>query len=109
VSREGDAIGISRLMRKTRHYFENLNLFPSIPPSTDPSELRMKHISTRSFIVSLGLSLAILLLYTSTVSILKTVTVRTPSLSDYTALYEQHPETLACPCTKVSVIYSTFL
>ena len=86
-----------------------VNLFESIQPSTDPSELRAQHISTRLFLVLLITSLAILVLYTSTVRIVKTVTVRAPTHADYTDLYQQHPQTLSCPCTQISVAYSTFL
>jgi hypothetical protein len=84
-------------------------LFASIPPSTNPSELQAQHISTRAFIVLLGLSLSILVLYTSTVRIVKTVTVQTPDLDRYNQLYADHPQTLTCPCTKISMKYGTFL
>ena len=41
--------------------------------------------------------------------VVKTVTIRAPTLADYDDLYQQHPQTLSCPCTQISMIYSTFL
>ena len=90
-------------------YLTNLNLFPSVPLSNDQAELRTQRISTRVFILSLTLSLAVLVLYTCTVTFIKTVTVKQPTLNQFTDLYQQYPQTLTCPCTNISTNYETFI
>ena len=87
----------------------DLNLFPSVPPSTDQEQIRTQKLSTRVFMVSLALSLAVLLLYTCTVTVIKTVTIKRPTLNRYTDLYQQQSQTLSCPCTKISTNYQTFI
>ena len=86
-----------------------LNLFPSIPPTTNQHTLRIQRISTRIFIILLVLSLTVLLLYTSTVRVTRTVTVQAPNLDQYSSLYRLHSQTLACPCTKIAINYKAFL
>ncbi|CAF3339959.1 unnamed protein product [Rotaria sp. Silwood2] len=99
----------SEVLQKAVHYLTDLNLFPSVPPSTNMDELRTQRISTRVFIVSLMLSLTILIIYTSAVSVTKTVTIQTPDINQYKQLYERYQKTLSCPCKQVSIDYKTFL
>ena len=98
-----------RLFTKLKHSCLTLNLFPSIPPSTDDSELRRQRISTRLFIFLLILSLSVLIVYTSVITITETVHVNTPSLSHYSQLYSEFSQTLTCPCSKISVSNEKFL
>ena len=91
--------------RRSKYYFQGLNLFPSVPPTNDQYELRNQKISTRLFIILLTISLAILLLYTSLATVTKTVIVKTPTLDQYSHLYTEYPETLTCACTKISIDY----
>ena len=91
------------------HFLKNLNLFPSTPPSDDPYVLRTQRISTRLFLVLLVQSLIVLLIYTATVTVMKTFTVPNPSLDQYKQLYARYPSTLACPCRQVSIQYKTFV
>ena len=95
--------------QRVSQYLFNLNLFPSVPPSTDQFMLRIQRISTRLFIASLALCMIILLLYTSTATVVKTITVPNPTWTDYEQLYAKYPETLSCPCTKISTRYSVFM
>ena len=97
------------LFPKLKHYFITLNLFPSIPPSTNEFDLRNERISTRLFIVLLILLLSILLGYTSLTHVIKTKDVSVPTLSQYVYLYSKYPQTLTCPCTKISIEYGRFL
>ena len=83
-----------------------MNLFATIPPAADA---RAQRISTRLFICTLALSFVVLLLYTSTVRVVKTGTIYTPDLAHYNQLYQEHPQTLTCPCAKISMSYGTFL
>ena len=96
-------------MRRSRNVLINLNLFPSVPPSTDEYTLATQRISTRLFILSLSLSLTILLIYTAAVNIQKTVIVPNPSLDKYEQLHERYASTLTCPCTHISVKYDSFI
>ena len=60
-------------------------------------------------IAAFTLSLAILILYTSLVTVTKTVSVDTPSLTQYSQLYSKHPQALVCPCRKISIKYEKIL
>ena len=83
----------------------HLNLLPSIPPSTDQYQLTTQIISTRLFIITLILSLTILIIYTSAVTTIKTITINAPTLDQYSNLYINYSQSLACPCTKISITY----
>jgi hypothetical protein len=100
---------IRKFPNKILRYLKNLNLFSSIPPSTDHYELKTQTISTWLFIVSLALSMTILLVYTSAVTVTKTLTIKAPTLNQYTELYIKYPETLICPCTQIAINYDKFL
>ena len=95
--------------QKCKVFCSNLNLFPSIPPTTDEHELRNQRLSTRLFIVCLFISLAILVSYTSLVKITKTINIKEPTLAHYSQLYTTHSQTLTCPCTQISINYGKFL
>jgi hypothetical protein len=100
---------VSEVWNKVKQYLQNLNFFPSVPPSTDEHELRTQRISTRLFIFLLIISMAILLLYHSLIRVRKTVDVDAPSLTQYLHLYSTYPQTLTCPCSKISISYDKFL
>jgi hypothetical protein len=100
---------VSAFWQGTKSFFQNLNLFPSAPPTTDEYELRNERISTRLFIILLTIILTVLLLYTSLATVTKTVNVETPTLAQYSKLYATYPQTLTCPCTTISINYGKFL
>ena len=100
---------ISKLWKKVKEFLQRFNLFPSIPPSTDPHQLKNQIISTRLFIVLLIFSLTIFIEYRSLVTITKSVTVESPSGAKYSELYVKYSTTLACPCTKISIGYDKIL
>ncbi|CAF1684557.1 unnamed protein product, partial [Adineta ricciae] len=89
--------------------FYTLNIFPSIPPSTDEHQLHNQRISTRLFLLCLIGSLTILLVYNSLITITQTVTIPSPTITQYSQLYEQHGQILICPCSTISVDYRKFL
>ncbi|CAF1306333.1 unnamed protein product [Adineta ricciae] len=96
-------------LTKILHFIYNFNMFPSVPPSTDENDLRDERLSTRLFIPLFILSLITILFYYSLINVTITVTRENPSLSEYRQLYEEHSQTLTCPCTKVSTNYKEFL
>lgn len=85
-----------------------MNLFPSTPPTTDHFQLRIQFVSTRLFIFLLATSLTIITIYVSAINVIKTVTFDAPSVTKYYELYEDHPQTLTCPCSRISMPYSSF-
>jgi hypothetical protein len=94
---------------KLKCYLTTFNVFPSVPPTTDPYELQNERISTRLFIILLTIILTILLLYTSLVNVTKTVNIKNPSLAQYSQLHATYPQTLTCACTTISINYEQFL
>ena len=92
-----------------KDFYRNFNLFPSIPPSTDEDVLKKESISTRLFLLLLFAAMTILVLYTSLTTITRTVSIETPSLTQYRDLYNKHPQTLICPCSKISISYRDIL
>jgi hypothetical protein len=97
------------LWHKSKQFCQKLNLFPSVPPSTNEYDCRNERISTRVFIFFFILIMTILLFYTSFVNVTKTVNIKTPTLAQYSHLYATYPQTLTCPCTTISFNYGKFL
>ena len=97
------------LRKKTELFFLNLNLFPSVPTAVNGHELRNQKISTRLFIFVLTISLCVLLLYTSLINITQTVSVKSPSIEEYSQLYNLYDQTLTCDCTQISINYERFI
>mgnify|MGYP001034385167 FL=1 len=97
------------LWRKTKNFYQNLNLFTSVPPSTDEHQLKNERISTRLYILLLFGLIIILLLYTSIITITQTINVEKPTFGQYSHLYSAHSQTLTCPCAKISINYEYFL
>ncbi|CAF1170349.1 unnamed protein product, partial [Didymodactylos carnosus] len=85
------------------------NLFEPYPPHLNEERRYYELLSTRFYILILILSLIILVLYISVIDHTQTVIIKSPTLKQYTLLYEQHSSTLLCGCTKISILYSKFL
>lgn len=90
-------------LSKMKKYVQNLNLFPSTPPTTDAHELGTQLISTRLFIVMMAFGLYILLIYMAAFRITTVVIEPKITLDRYQFLYAQYSETLSCPCTNTSI------
>ena len=103
-------------LQHTDHFLTNIrqkiltvNFFASIPPSIDELDLRNQRISTRLFILLFICSVTILVGYISLVTITKMNVVNTPTLEQYASLYSIYPESLICPCSRISINYDQFL
>ncbi|CAF1082825.1 unnamed protein product [Adineta ricciae] len=94
------------LIRKLYQYLGTLNLFESIPPSTDEYQLRTERITTRVFIILLTFSLSLILLYHSLIETTKTDAHKTPTLEKYERFYSLYPNTLTCPCKNILIRYT---
>ncbi|CAF0987788.1 unnamed protein product, partial [Didymodactylos carnosus] len=90
-------------------YIKVFNLFQSYPPPTNPVHIHNELISTRLYITTLLISSLILGFYTSFIDRTQIVTTKSPTIEQYNRIYEQHYQTLTCPCTKVSISYETFI
>ncbi len=110
---------VSGLWPNFKEYLRNFSIFPSAPPLIDKYERRTQRISTILFILSFIASMAVILVYTLplTITILnentnmmvKTVTVSTPSLTQYSQLSSTFPQTLQCTCSQASINYAKFI
>ncbi|CAF1534701.1 unnamed protein product [Didymodactylos carnosus] len=47
--------------------------------------------------------------YSSLIIVQNTVTIPLPSLDPYRKLLKKYPQTLSCPCSTISILYSTFV
>ncbi len=104
-----DTRRITILWQKSKDFVQNLNIFPSLPPSTDENELRIQRMSTRLFIFLWIFSMTVLLFYTSLIIITKTITVETPSFAEYSDLISTYNQTLVCPCSNISITHDKFI
>lgn len=92
---------------KCRKFIANFNLFAS-SATTNPVDLQNQRISTRIFIVLLGLSTIVLFIYNLTIHVTNTITIDSPSYAQYQGLYSKYPDTLSCPCSQISIEYQEF-
>ncbi|CAF1191267.1 unnamed protein product, partial [Didymodactylos carnosus] len=95
--------------QQAKQYIKSFNLFKSIPPSTNDQDIQNELISTHLYIALLFTSFVILLFYTSLTATTQTVTVKEPSITQYTQIYEKYSKTVSCPCSTITVPYANFL
>ncbi|CAF1190754.1 unnamed protein product [Adineta steineri] len=76
-------------------------------PSTD-RQIRFQRYGTRLYIFLLFSSLAVLINYSFLKSSIQSKTILHPTSSQFIQLQQNYPQTLSCPCTTVSMNYSTF-
>ncbi|CAF1306966.1 unnamed protein product [Adineta steineri] len=100
---------VTPLIQKLKTYFKMLNMFQSVPPSTDEHNLQNERISTRLFIFLFGLVLIILLVYNSLITSIKTDDFKTPTFEKYEKLYKSYSATITCPCKKILIDYKEIL
>ena len=94
---------------KIKQFVQNINLFPSTPPSTDESLLSHQRTSTRIFIILLIWFLTILTLYNSLLKVTKSVTIEHPSYGTYLQLSVKYTTALTCPCSKIAISYENII
>lgn len=87
----------------------NLNLFQSTPPAEDILTLQKQRYSTYVFLLLFIISLVTLIVYVSTVSIIRQETVYNPSYSFYEQLFNRYPQTLRCPCKRIAIPQKEFV
>ncbi|CAF1245561.1 unnamed protein product [Adineta steineri] len=102
-------IKIKRLFRSIKRKFVELNLFQSIPRSTDEFILRQQRHQTRLYLILLLLTLIILTFYATFEPNINSVTIKSPSITTYNELYNKSFLTLDCPCHETTLEYHQFL
>ncbi|CAF4040860.1 unnamed protein product, partial [Adineta steineri] len=84
-----------------------LNIFEHYP-STD-RQIRFQRYGTRLYIFLLFNSLTVLITLTLLKNSIQSKTVLHPTQSQFIQLQQDYPQTLSCPCTEISMNYSTFI
>ncbi|CAF1409700.1 unnamed protein product [Adineta steineri] len=96
------------LFVKIKMFLLNLNFF-SNPDKNSEWHVYGQRLSTRFFIVSIIIAFFILILYASTYSVTKTITINKPSIDVYYTLQDKYPQTLTCPCSSTTNEQSQFI
>lgn len=101
---------MNRLIRQCLRHIIEFNVF--VPRSTSGLNeygVQTRRIATRIFLITFTISLTVLLLSISTATSLHTVTISSPQHHQYEALYSQKPQSLTCPCERISINYQRFV
>ncbi|CAF3129137.1 unnamed protein product [Rotaria sp. Silwood2] len=88
---------------------KELNLFDDLTSRSDAFHHRMAIISTRIYLVLLTLAVLILIIYVEPDGQTQVFTVQNPSLTIYEILKKKDVNTLSCPCSQVTIPYTTFV
>ena len=96
-----------RIIQKLIKLVREANLFKQYP-STD-RQIRYQRYATRLHICLLSVSVGILAVYTLLSESTHRETVFHPTESEYLRLAQAYPSSLSCPCTSISMPYSTFI
>ncbi|CAF4201640.1 unnamed protein product [Rotaria sp. Silwood2] len=99
-------INQNRLIFKITEVYEKilkLNMFPLSSDITDGI------YSTRIYILLFVTGIFILVFYSSIIVRIRIHSVYQPSIDEYEQLYSQYSSTLVCPCTHLSVPYSSII
>lgn len=101
--------GLRTLLMYSKKMIVELNLFQTIPSSTDPKIMRRNRRTTRIYLILLITALFNLSIYTSLRQEKVTINVESPSLSTYSELFVQYPLTLQCPCNRIAIKFKEFI
>lgn len=88
---------------------KQLNLFTTIPPTTDEYDLETQKISTRIFVLLFTITIIILFVYNAAITTMKSISVHKPTFEQYSQLFETYSSVLTCPCTQISTTYGSFI
>ncbi|CAF0850861.1 unnamed protein product [Adineta ricciae] len=89
------------------HVLKRLNLFNTY--STNAKQIQHEILTTRIYLILLPMVLTIFIVYSAQMKLYYTVQVSNPTLSTYRQLLDLYPDTLSCPCSQLSLSYSTFV
>ncbi len=86
-----------------------LNLYTIDGRETDPYDLTTAIISTRIYLLFLGLSITNLIIFTSLQIQIQSFTVENPSRETFEDLHNKYSTTLRCPCSQIAINYGSFV
>jgi hypothetical protein len=88
-------------------FLKQLNLFNTY--STNERQIKREILTTRIYLILLPTILTILIVYSAQKELYYTVQVSNPSLDTYQRLLDAYSNTLLCPCSQLSLPYSSFV
>ncbi|UJR29650.1 hypothetical protein I4U23_017198 [Adineta vaga] len=94
---------IRKIQRNLRQQILVYNMFPL------SNDIKDGIYATRFYILCLILGLVILIFYSSISTQIRSITIQKPSFEIYKQLFEQYPSTLTCPCSHLSIKYSSII
>ncbi|CAF1076407.1 unnamed protein product [Adineta ricciae] len=94
--------------KKLFRSIQQVNLYKHIEKRSE-EDIRKQRLITRVYLILLGVSFTILLIFTSLSTEIATITEANPSLLTYEELQILHPNTLLCPCSTTTIPYEKFL
>ena len=97
---------LQSLYKSIRDRCSKINVFENL--SSNPVRVRRQILSTRLFFVLFIASLYILVTYTAVALQTVTETIKQPDLAVFERVEKKYPNTLECPCAKISVPYGKF-
>ena len=103
------SIQFQQLKAKLKHMLIELNIFKH--HGSNEKQVFYQRIGTRLYILILIISVIILTFDSLLFTEIHRETVRNPTLSEYNRLQQLYPDlnSLSCPCTSISMNYSTFI
>ncbi|CAF1333920.1 unnamed protein product [Adineta steineri] len=99
---------IRLLLNKLWQAIVSLNLFEKQTHRT-PTNIYREQLLTRFFIFGIVILSIAAGLYTIVIEQNQVITIQDPSLDTYEQLYKDHPTTLYCPCSQISISNEVFL
>ncbi|CAF4119757.1 unnamed protein product, partial [Adineta steineri] len=97
------------LLRRMKKRIIELNVYPIKSSSQDIKIIQKHRRLTRIYLTLLFISLLILVIYTMITKETITMTIKSPSISKYSALYDQYPSTFQCSCSNIAIKYNKFI
>jgi hypothetical protein len=100
---------IRTLWQRVKTLIIEMNLFETAETNSDPFQLITEIITTRVYIVSLCISIAIIVLYASINLRVQSEIIQNPSESIFQTLHDNYESTLHCPCSNITISYGSFI
>ena len=98
---------LQQIKRTLKKLLIELNIFKR--RGSDEQQVYYQRMATRCYISILTVSLTILTFYSLLAAELHLESIRNPTESDYNLLEQTYTDQLSCPCTSISMNYSTFV
>lgn len=94
-----------------KRYALTFNLFHTLSHSNKDEEytIQTQIMSTRAYLIALIALFFVLVLSTSQAPVTRSVIIQSPSYIKYVDLYNNHAQTLSCPCTNINVPQDQFI